>query len=81
MLPGLSHFYDGVDGVKTGYTREAGYTFTGTAKRDDMRLITVVMGTDSKSRRFIETKKLLDFGFQNYRMKPLLKERKVRSKP
>ncbi|GGA46749.1 D-alanyl-D-alanine carboxypeptidase [Kroppenstedtia guangzhouensis] len=76
MLPGLSHFYDGVDGVKTGYTREAGYTFTGTAKRDDMRLITVVMGTDSKSRRFIETKKLLDFGFQNYRMKPLLKKGK-----
>ncbi len=74
MLPGYSHFYKGVDGVKTGYTREAGYSFTGTAQRDGMRLITVVMGTDSKSRRFAETEKLLDFGFQNYQMKTLLKK-------
>ncbi|EGK10178.1 serine-type D-Ala-D-Ala carboxypeptidase [Desmospora sp. 8437] len=76
MLPGSPHFYDGVDGVKTGYTREAGYSFTGTARRDGMRLITVVMGTDSKSRRFAETEKLLDFGFQNYGMKTLLKKGK-----
>lgn len=74
MLPGLSHFYDGVDGFKTGYTREAGYSFTGTAKREGMRLITVVMGTDSKARRFEETGKLLDHGYQNFKMKSVLKK-------
>jgi len=68
MLPDLNNFYQGVDGLKTGYTMAAGYCFTGTATRDNMRLITVVMGADSKSKRFVETKKLLDYGFSNFKL-------------
>lgn len=76
MLPGLPHFYKGVDGVKTGFTSKAGYNFVGTAKRKGMRLITVVMGTPSKNRRFTETKKLLDYAYEEYQMKPKLKKGK-----
>jgi D-alanyl-D-alanine carboxypeptidase (penicillin-binding protein 5/6) len=76
MLPGQSQFYRGVDGVKTGYTDEAGYCFAGTAERDGMRLVTVVMGTGSQSARFQETRRLLDAGFENYDLKPLIFEDK-----
>jgi len=68
MLPGLPNEYPGVDGLKTGYTAEAKYCFTGTAVRDGMRLISVVMGTESETKRFVETRKLLDYGFSNYKL-------------
>ncbi|WP_139492640.1 D-alanyl-D-alanine carboxypeptidase family protein [Brevibacillus dissolubilis] len=68
MLPGLPNEYPGVDGLKTGYTAEAKYCFTGTAIRDNLRLITVVMGTDSEQKRFVETKKLLDYGFSTFKL-------------
>ncbi|TFJ92374.1 D-alanyl-D-alanine carboxypeptidase family protein [Lentibacillus salicampi] len=55
--------YPGVDGLKTGYTGKAGYVFTGTAKQSNERLISVVMGTQSKLARFEETKELFDYGF------------------
>ncbi|WP_054948735.1 D-alanyl-D-alanine carboxypeptidase family protein [Numidum massiliense] len=55
--------FAGVDGLKTGFTDGAGYCFTGTAKRGEKRVISVVMGTDSIKSRFIETKKLLSYGF------------------
>ncbi|WP_067840359.1 D-alanyl-D-alanine carboxypeptidase family protein [Amphibacillus sediminis] len=60
------YFYEGVDGLKTGYTTEAGYCFTGTAVRDGQRLITVVMRTDSYGSRFMETQKLLNYGFNEF---------------
>ncbi|GAA0502226.1 D-alanyl-D-alanine carboxypeptidase [Salinibacillus aidingensis] len=68
MLPGmpgqLAPFgYEGLDGMKTGWTDEAGYCFTGTAERNNRRLISVVMRTDSEEARFEETRKLLDYGF------------------
>jgi serine-type D-Ala-D-Ala carboxypeptidase (penicillin-binding protein 5/6) len=59
-------YYEGVDGLKTGWTSEAGYCFTGTAIRDDMRLISVVIKTPSEPARFKETKKLLDYGYDNF---------------
>ncbi|MDR5002705.1 D-alanyl-D-alanine carboxypeptidase family protein [Brevibacillus parabrevis] len=68
MLPDLPNYYQGVDGLKTGYTQAAGNCFTGTAVRDNMRLISVVMGTDSKTKRFVETKKLYDYGFSNFKL-------------
>lgn len=68
MLPGLPSYYPDIDGLKTGYTSAAMYCFTGTAKRNDMRLISVVMGTDSKLKRFAETKKLMDYGFSNFKL-------------
>ncbi|WP_245711730.1 serine hydrolase [Gracilibacillus ureilyticus] len=58
--------YEGVDGLKTGYTTEAGYCFTGTAQQGDRRVITVVMKTDSKGERFLETKKLMEYGFSQF---------------
>ncbi|HZG82913.1 MAG TPA: D-alanyl-D-alanine carboxypeptidase family protein [Brevibacillus sp.] len=68
MLPGLNSFYEGVDGLKTGYTDAAKYCFTGTAERDGMRLISVVMGTESNTKRFVETKKMFDYGFSNFKL-------------
>lgn len=59
-------FYEGVDGLKTGFTDLAGYSFTGTAMRNDQRLITVVMKTGSEEERFEETAKLLDHGFSQF---------------
>ena len=53
-----------VDGLKTGWTSEAGYGLVSSAKRDDMRLISVVMGTDSEEARAQETQKLLSYGFR-----------------
>lgn len=58
--------YPGLDGLKTGFTDAAGNNFTGTAERDGMRLISVVMGTESETARFAETAKLLDYGFDHF---------------
>lgn len=55
-----------VDGMKTGHTEEAGYCLVASAVRDDMRLVTVVMGTDSTDARAQETQKLLTYGFRFY---------------
>lgn len=66
MLPGLIYEYPGIDGLKTGSTELAGSCFTGTAERNGMRLISVVMRTDSRQARFAETKKIMDYGFNNF---------------
>lgn len=60
MIPGVNpqHEYEGADGLKTGFTSAAGNSFTGTALRDDMRLITVVMGANTRDDRFDETEKV-----------------------
>ncbi len=59
--------YPGADGMKTGYTREAGYGLVGTAERDGRRLIMVVGGVESIATRRDEAQKLLDFGFRQFR--------------
>ncbi|MGO4792201.1 D-alanyl-D-alanine carboxypeptidase family protein [Paenibacillus sp. 2KB_20] len=61
--------YEGLDGLKTGHTNAAKYCFAGTAERDGMRLISVVMGTKSEGARFVESKKVLDYGFDNFEVK------------
>ncbi|MBT1452040.1 D-alanyl-D-alanine carboxypeptidase [Glaciecola sp. XM2] len=53
-----------VDGIKTGHTSDAGYSLITSATQDDMRLISVVMGTDSERSRKAENKKLLRYGFR-----------------
>ncbi len=58
-----SLYIEGIDGLKTGFTDSAGYCFTGTAKQGDNRIITVVMGTSSKTKRFTETNKLMSNAF------------------
>ncbi len=57
---------DSVDGVKTGHTSTAGYCLVASAKRDDMRLISVLMGAKSDSERASESQKLLNYGFRFY---------------
>jgi len=57
---------ESVDGVKTGHTEAAGYCLVASAKRDGMRLISVVMGTDSEKARIRESKSLLNYGFRFY---------------
>jgi len=54
------------DGVKTGHTSSAGYCLIGSAKRGDMRLITVVAGSDSANNSFSDTQRLLEYGFRFY---------------
>nr|WP_318021722.1 serine hydrolase [Rossellomorea vietnamensis] len=78
MLPTLIREYEGMDGLKTGTTDFAGACFTGTAERDGMRYITVVMNVDvppgenSYDARFNETRKMLDYAFNNYSMEEVL---------
>jgi serine-type D-Ala-D-Ala carboxypeptidase (penicillin-binding protein 5/6) len=71
MLPGLSQEYDGVDGLKTGMTDLAKNCFTGTAVKDGMRLISVVMKSPTRTSRFTDTKKVFDYGFSNFTIKEL----------
>lgn len=62
-----------VDGLKTGHTDAAGFCLVASAKRDDMRLIGVVMGTKSESARAQEVQKLLSYGFRYYETHSLFK--------
>jgi len=56
----------GVDGLKTGYIKESGYHLVATAKRNNQRMIAVVMGCDKMKKRAPEAMKLLDYGFKNF---------------
>lgn len=67
----LIRYYNGLDGLKTGFTKNAGYCLTATAKRNDMRLISVVMGSETSETRSKETIELLDYGFNNYKLKTI----------
>lgn len=58
--------YPGADGLKTGYTSSAGYNLAATAQRDGLRLISVVLRTESDQARIEQTERLLDFGFRNF---------------
>jgi D-alanyl-D-alanine carboxypeptidase (penicillin-binding protein 5/6) len=66
-----------VDGMKTGFTEDAGYCLVASAVRDDMRLITVVMGTDSSDARAVETQKLLTYAFRFYETHQLFTSNQV----
>lgn len=63
----LVRFYEGADGLKTGFTDNAGYCMAVTAKRDGMRLIAIVLGETSGKVRNQETSELLDYGFNLYK--------------
>lgn len=67
----LIRLYDGCDGGKTGSTKAAGYCVAATAKRGDMRLISVVLGAGTSSDRFDDAKAMFDYGFANYRLYPV----------
>ncbi len=73
----LVRFYEGVDGLKTGYTKEAGYCLTATALKNGMRIIAVVMGEPDSKTRSKEISEMLDYAFAQYKIKNLLKEKYV----
>lgn len=70
----LLKLYDGVDGLKTGYTKEAGYCLVTTAKRDGQRLVGVVMKESEPKKRNEEMCNLLDHGFNNYKREIIYKK-------
>ncbi|WP_242973913.1 D-alanyl-D-alanine carboxypeptidase family protein [Clostridium thermosuccinogenes] len=64
----LIRSYDGIIGLKTGYTEAAGYNLSAAAKRNNLMLISVVLGEPDSNTRFRESAKLLDYGFANYEL-------------
>lgn len=68
----LLWWYKGADGLKTGWTEEAKYCFVGTAKRDGLRLISVVFATPEPRSHLRESMKLLDWGYANYAALPIV---------
>ncbi|WP_439331805.1 D-alanyl-D-alanine carboxypeptidase family protein [Onishia niordana] len=70
-----------VDGLKTGHTEAAGYCLVASAKRDDMRLISVVMGADSDEARAQESQKLLSYGFRFFETMELYPQGAVLATP
>lgn len=73
----LVRFKKGVDGLKTGYTKDAGYCLTATMKKDNMRIISTVMGEDSIENRNKEVSSMLDYAYSNYKMKKYISKNKV----
>jgi len=65
------YVYDGCIGGKTGYTSKAKFTLVTVAKRGDLELICVVMKDDTSDHQYTDTKKLLDFGYNNFSIYPI----------
>ena len=62
----MVRFYSGCTGLKTGFTRGAGYCLSASAEREGLQLIAVVMGCETTQKRFAACKSMLDYGFANY---------------
>lgn len=73
----LVRFKEGVDGLKTGYTKEAGYCLTATMKKDGMRVVATVMGEPDSSTRNNEVSGMLDYAFAQMGLKKLLSKNSV----
>jgi D-alanyl-D-alanine carboxypeptidase len=65
-------FKQGVDGLKTGYTKDSGYCLTATMKKNNMRVIAVAMGEPSSATRNTEVGNMLDYAFAQYGIQKLL---------
>lgn len=70
----LVKFYPGVDGLKTGFTNEAMYCLTATAKKNDMRVIAVVMGAKTPKERNATISQMLDYAFNHFETKKLFEK-------
>ena len=76
MLNNTNHLighFEGCDGLKTGFTFQAGFNVTTTAKRGDMRIVAVILGAPSNQQRFAQAGKLMQWGFDHYTAVPLLR--------
>jgi D-alanyl-D-alanine carboxypeptidase (penicillin-binding protein 5/6) len=70
----LIRFYPGANGIKTGFTQNAGYCLAASATKDNTTFISVILGSKSSKIRNEDSKKLLDYGFSNYKSKSLNKK-------
>jgi len=70
----LVRFYPGADGLKTGFTAEAKYCLTATAKKNNMRVVSVIMGAPTSKERNAQMTNLLDYAFNQYQVKQLIKQ-------
>ncbi|MBE7085364.1 MAG: D-alanyl-D-alanine carboxypeptidase [Clostridiales bacterium] len=68
----LVRFYEGCDGGKTGFTNQAGFCLAATAKRGDMRVISVIIGAENSANRFEDTKTMFNYAFENYAVEPVV---------
>lgn len=68
----LIRFYDGCDGGKTGFTNQAGFCLAATAKRGDMRMISVVIGAESTDKRFEGIKNMFNYAFATYESRKII---------
>ncbi len=68
----LVRFYDGCDGGKTGFTNQAGFCLGATAKRNNLRVISVVIGEENSKNRFDDVRSMFDYAFANYAMKTVV---------
>lgn len=71
----LVRFYEGVDGLKTGYTKEAGYCLTATIEKENMRIIAIVMGEPDSKTRSKEISEMLDYSYAQFKTENLLKNK------
>lgn len=67
----MLRIYSGANGVKTGWTDEAGYSIVVSAKRGDIEMVATVLGAASEQGRFGQATRLLDWGFAHYKMTPI----------
>jgi serine-type D-Ala-D-Ala carboxypeptidase (penicillin-binding protein 5/6) len=73
----MIRFYQGANGLKTGFTTKAGYCLSASAKRNNLQLISVVLGEPDTNTRFAESRKLLDYGFANYEVTQVNKKAEI----
>ncbi|MCU9613765.1 D-alanyl-D-alanine carboxypeptidase [Caldibacillus lycopersici] len=76
----LVRFYSGVDGLKTGFTNDAKYCLTATAKKNGMRVIAVVFGAPTPKDRNLQITKMLDYAFSQFETKPMFQKGEVLGK-
>jgi serine-type D-Ala-D-Ala carboxypeptidase (penicillin-binding protein 5/6) len=76
----LLNEFSGANGIKTGFTGKAGHCFVGAAKRGDMQLITVALGSGwgdkGKEQKWVDTKEMLNYGFDNYKYETVVEKGK-----
>ena len=73
----LVRYYSYIDGLKTGYTGDAGYCLTATGKKNGMRLITVIMNADTSQNRNNDTISMMNYGFNMYSLDLVVNKKDV----
>ena len=68
----LVRFYEGIDGLKTGYTSTAKYCLTATGMKNNIRFVSVVMGVDTSEHRSLDTSNMFNYAFANYKLNKII---------